>query len=83
MALEAQVAALHSSVDGRGLESVALVGGEDALLNGTTLMTGGMFINAMKIRGNLMMTKPGRRGGITNKTQTVTHVGGETLAHCL
>ena len=43
--------ALHQTVDGRGLASMGQCGGQDVLMNGTTLMTGGMYIQAMRIMG--------------------------------
>ena len=84
VALEAQAAALQSSVDGRGLESMALAGGQDTLLNGTNLMACGMFINAMKIRGNLMMAKARHtRWHHQQDPNCDTCERRETATHCL
>ena len=49
---------LHAKCDGRGLQSASLVPGVHTWVRGgTKLITGRHFINALKVRGNLIATK--------------------------
>lgn len=83
---EAQKTALHQSVDGAGLKTAGNAPASNAWVDeGTCLMTGSRYVEAIKIRGNLIATAHRTSRGASRRNHNRLCDAGcqkpETLAH--